>query len=94
VQVCIAFALHRQIAVIPNTAKLDEIKDNFKATQASLTNAELEKIEKLARTVEFSRYDQVCCHWLKTYYSILEKVVKNTKYMYILYNIRHWDRGL
>ncbi|CAH1393379.1 unnamed protein product [Nezara viridula] len=66
-QVLLAFLLHKNVAVIPKSINLNHIVNNIKALEISLSNEEINQLEKLdqgegGRIVDFSFFKGVKLH--------------------------------
>ena len=55
-QICIAYQLHRGLAVIPKSVNPDRIRDNFKATAVKLDEDDLTKLKALDRNTRFLKF--------------------------------------
>ena len=49
IQICISFALHRDLVVIPKTVNPARIVENFKSTDVALTSEDMERLTAINR---------------------------------------------
>lgn len=54
-QVCIAFALHREMVVIPKTAKVARLVENLESIKVKLNAEDLRQLRELDRNKRFFR---------------------------------------
>ena len=66
VQVCIAFALHRGLVVIPKTVTPSRITENLKATEIKLDGEDMKRL----RALSDKNFRYVSVSWATTMYFV------------------------